>query len=158
VKRVALNALAWRWLRSPRRRRVDPAAWGQAAPPSNQSDRGQRPQLHPSLVRKEGIAWSHVAGLAEAGLKVRASILRSKNPRPVPAAQRGGTGKRVAANALARSQRRRHSIQRLEGKPLHLNPRGQRPRLPLRSRRTCGQTAVPAPQAFGPHPRRWRGT
>ena len=68
-----------------------------------------------------------VAGLVEAGPKVRASILRSENLGQVPAAQQGGTVERVALNTLAGRwvlQARRSgdgdSIQRLGGKPLHL--------------------------------------
>jgi hypothetical protein len=70
-----------------------------------------------------------VAGLVEAGPKVRASILRSENLGQVPAAQQGGTVERVALNTLAGRSGTGDSIQRLGGKPLHLNPRGQRPRL-----------------------------
>ncbi len=84
---------------------------------------------------------------------MRASISRTENLGPVPAAQQGGTVERVALNTLARRwvlQARRSgdgdSIQRLGGKPLHLKPRGQRPQL----HRT--QTA-PYPYAIRlPHP------
>ena len=82
-----------------------------------------------------------MAGLAEAGPKVRASISRSENLGPVPAAQQGGTVERVALNALAWRSGDGDSIQRLGGKPLHLNPRGQRPQLHRNQKR--GQLIIP---------------
>ena len=88
------------------------------------------------------------ADLAEAGPTVRASISHSENLGPVPAAQQGGTVERVALNTLARRwllQARRSgdgdSIQRLGGKPLHLNLRGQRPQLHRNQKR--GQLIIP---------------
>jgi hypothetical protein len=86
------------------------------------------------------------ADLAEAGPTVRASISRTENLGPVPAAQQGGTVERIALNTLAGRSGTGDSIQRLGGKPLHLKPRGQRPQL----HRT--QTA-PYPYAIRlPHP------
>jgi hypothetical protein len=130
-----------RWLDRHGDGRFDPASWGQDAPPSPPRPGSATPAT--PIARSERkrsdacCSWPR-GGRSEA----RASISRSENLGPVPAAQRDGTVERVApqraglvaaglvAGSIATAMA--DSIQRLGGKPRHLRPtpdRGRRPQL-----------------------------